>query len=141
MKEKKKGNYLKNNYFDKSVFNNIKYFATAILFIGFIDCKSPDILGQFVDNHLILVESKMKNSPKLWLDIKEGYSRQKVIYYSNLIMDSLDIGLSGYHAVIRHVHVVDSLRRNALSGDRFEYYLKKEKRNNYIKNYFSSSIE
>ena len=53
----------------------------------------------------------MKNSPKLWLDIKEGYNRQKTIYFSNLIMDSLDLGLSGYHAAIRHLPKVNSLRK------------------------------
>ena len=119
-------------------------FLILILIILSFDlsfCKSPDVLTQFVDNHLILVEAKMKNSPKLWLDIKEGYDRQKTIYFSNLIMDSLDMGLSGYHAAIRHLPKVNSLRKDALNSGEFEYVLQEKKEVNVRKNYFSTSTE
>ena len=109
--------------------------------MNFAECKSPDILTRFVDNHLILVESKMEDSPKLWLDLREGYSRQKAIYFSNLIMDSLDIGLSGYHAAIRHIPKIDSLRKVALSGEEFEYFIEKKEKMNVRENYFSTSFE
>tara|TARA_B000000475_G_C15910371_1_gene412309 strand:- start:254 stop:640 length:387 start_codon:yes stop_codon:yes gene_type:complete len=113
----------------------------VVLSLNFAECKSPDILTRFVDNHLILVESKMEDSPKLWLDLREGYSRQKAIYFSNLIMDSLDIGLSGYHAAIRHIPKIDSLRKVALSGEEFEYFIEKKEKMNVRENYFSTSYE
>lgn len=113
----------------------------VVLSLNFAECKSPDILKRFVDNHLILVESKMEDSPKLWLDLREGYSRQKAIYFSNLIMDSLDIGLSGYHAAIRHIPKIDSLRKVALSGEEFEYFIEKKEKMNVRENYFSTSFK
>jgi len=121
------------------IFSN--FFCIVFIFLNYTFCKPPDVLAQFVENHLIIVESKMKNSPKLWLDIKEGYSRQKIIFFSNLIMDSLDIGLSGYHAAIRYIPKIDSLRKVALSSREFEYLIKKKTKLNSRENYFSTSIE
>lgn len=141
MKEKNKDSLQKHNSFN---YIYRTFFFPSILVVtsfNYIEGKSPDILEQFVDNYLIIVESKMKNSPKLWLDIKEGYSRQKTIYFSNLVMDSLDTSLSGYYAAIRHVPTIDSLRRVALSGGEFEYIIKKTGKANFRENYFSTSIE
>jgi hypothetical protein len=122
-------------------YNLWKFIFPLIILVSVTKGKKPDVLSEFVDNHLVVVEGKMKDSPKLWMDLKEGYSRHKTIYFSNLIMDSLDNELSGYHAAIRHLPKVEDLRRKSLSGEEFDYLLKIKKEKKFIENYFSTSIE
>ena len=121
--------------------NLFKFIFLLIILVSAARGKTPDVLSEFVDNHLVVLEGKMKDSPKLWMDLKEGYSRHKTIYFSNLIMDSLDNELSGYHAAIRHLPKVEDLRRKSLSGEEFDYLLKIKKEKKFIENYFSTSIE
>jgi len=110
-----------------------------LLFGNLLSANRPDILKEFVENHLIVVKSKMKDSPNLWLDVKEGYLRNKIIFFSEEIMDSLDNDLSGYKAAIRHLPKIEILRKKVLSGKEFEYNFKTKIKPNYRKNYFSSS--
>jgi|TARA_B110000003_G_scaffold276112_1_gene320946 hypothetical protein len=122
-------------------YNFCKIIFPLIILVSVTKGKKPDVLSEFVDNHLVVVEGKMKDSPKLWMDLKEGYSRHETIYFSNLIMDSLDNGLSGYLAAIRHLPKVENLRRKSFSGETFDYLLKEKKKENFIENYFSTSLE
>jgi len=111
-----------------------------LLLLGnLLSANRPDILKEFVENHLIVVKSKMEDSPTLWLDVKEGYLRNKIIFFSEEIMDSLDNDLSGYKAAIRHLPKIEILRKKVLSGKEFEYNFKTKIKPNYRKNYFSSS--
>jgi len=110
-----------------------------LLFGNLLSANRPDILKEFVENHLIVVKSKMKDSPTLWLDVKEGYLRNKIIFFSEEIMDSLDNDLSGYKAAIRHLPKIEILRKKVFSGKEFEYNFKTKIKPNYRKNYFSSS--
>ena len=56
-------------------------------------------------------------------------------------MDSLDNGLSGYLAAIRHLPRVENLRIKSYSGETFYYLLKEKKKENFIENYFSTSLK
>ena len=122
-------------------YNLCKIIFPLIILVSVTKGKKPDVLSEFVDNHLVVVEGRMKDSPKLWMDLKEGYSRYETIYFSNLIMDSLDNGLSGYLAAIRHLPKVENLRKKSYSGETFYYLLKEKKKENFIENYFSTSLE
>ena len=42
-------------------------------------------------------------------------------------MDSLDLGLSGYHAAIRHLPKVNGLKKDTLNSGEFEYVLKEKR--------------
>ena len=106
--------------------NLFKFIFLLIILVSAAIGKTPDVLSEFVDNHLVVLEGKMKDSPKLWMDLKEGYSRHETIYFSNMIMDSLDTGLSGYLAAIRHLPKVENLRRKSFSGETFDYLLKEQ---------------
>lgn len=123
------------------IYNLFKLIFPLIILVSATKGKKPDVLSEFVDNHLVVVEGKMKDSPKLWMDLKEGYSRHKAIYFSNLIMDSLDNELSGYHAAIRHLPRVENLRRKSLSGEEFDYLIKIKKERKFIETYFSTFIK
>lgn len=122
-------------------YNFSKFIFLLIISVSATKGKKPDVLSVFVDNHLVVVEGKMKDSPKLWMDLKEGYSRHETIYFSNLIMDSLDNGLSGYHAAIRHLPKAEYLRSKSLSGEEFDYLFEIKKEKKFRENYFSTFIE
>ena len=69
---------------------NLFFFAIVYFLESNLISREPDVLSQFVENHLLIVESKMKDSPTLWLDVREGYLRNKTVYLSEVVMDSLD---------------------------------------------------
>jgi len=120
---------------------NLFFFAIVYFLESNLISREPDVLSQFVENHLLIVESKMKDSPTLWLDVREGYLRNKTVYLSGVVMDSLDEELTGYHAAIRHLPKIDSLREESLTPFEVEFDFVIEKKPNFSKNYFSSSIK
>ena len=100
------------------------------------------IMDDFVYKHLLLTKSKMRSSPLVWQDLKEGFLRNYTIRFADIILDSLDRGdLTSYNDSIRHFQKIEDLRKEIEKGGDFKYITKKSRKLNYNKNYFSSSIE
>jgi len=51
------------------IYNLFKLIFPLIILVSATKGKKPDVLSEFVDNHLVVVEGKMKDSPKLWMEI------------------------------------------------------------------------
>ncbi|MBT3519435.1 MAG: hypothetical protein HN469_08230 [Candidatus Marinimicrobia bacterium] len=110
-----------------------------ILLFSILYSTEPKSLDEFVENHLLLTKSKMAVGPTIWMDIKEGYLRNKAIHYANVLMDSLDNGSSSLEIAKTHFPIIDELRRDVYEGKDFEYKIKKTSIPNSNINYFSSS--
>ena len=112
----------------------------SLMTSGFIFSNDLDNLERFVNNYFSLSKSKMEQSPTIGQDIREGYFRSYGIYYSELIMDSLDNGLiSPYESAIRHFYKMDEIRLEVESERDFKYLKKPKLKVNFNINYFSSS--
>tara|TARA_Y100001978_G_C23485485_1_gene333696 strand:+ start:401 stop:655 length:255 start_codon:yes stop_codon:yes gene_type:complete len=84
----------------------------------------------------------MESSATAWQDLREGYMRNYGIYFSELVLDSLDMNaISPYQACIRHFKTMDSIRVEAYSGKKYTSVSKKKVIPNFNVNYFSSSID
>ena len=107
---------------------------------GFLLSRDLDNLEKFVNDYFSLSKSKMEQSPTIGQDIREGYFRSYGIYFSELIMDSLDNGMiSPYEVAIRHFYKMDQIRLEVESGRDFKYLKKPKLKINFNINYFSSS--
>ena len=99
----------------------------------------PIELDEFVEGYFLIAQSKMESSPTVWQDIREGYLRSYGIYFTELLLDSLDNGqLSPYHAGIRHFQTLEDLRIEVKSNKGFEYVFEPRRVPTYNINYFSS---
>ena len=99
----------------------------------------PIELDEFVEGYFLIAQSKMESSPTVWQDIREGYLRSYGIYFTELLLDSLDNGqLSSYHAGIRHFQTLEDLRIEVKSNKGFEYVVEPRRVPTYNINYFSS---
>lgn len=109
-----------------------------IAFFSLLAATEPKSLDKFVENHLLMTKSKMAVGPTLWLDVREGYLRNKTIRYANVLLDSLDSGSSPIELATTHFPAIDDLRKEVVSGEGFDYKI--ERHSNYMKNvnYFSS---
>ena len=112
----------------------------SLMTSGFIFSNDLNYFEKFVNNYFTLSKSKMELSPTIGQDIREGYFRSYGIYYSELVMDSLDnSSLSPYEAAIRHFYNMDEIRLEVESGRDFKYLINPKLKVNYNINYFSSS--
>ena len=103
---------------------------------------SYEVMDKFVINYLLLTESKMESSPMVWQDVKEGYLRNYTLRYTNTILDSLnDKKLSSYHAGLRHLFIIDSLRAEIKKGGEYKHTIVPNDTPNYNINYFYSSFK
>ena len=112
--------------------------------IGFLTCltllyaKEPKTMDEFVYDHFMLTKSKMECSPTLWLDVQEGYLRHYTVHYADQLLDSLNQGLSSYHAGIRHFQKIEDLRVEVMKGDDFYFTIDPPVIPRYNVNYFFS---
>ena len=101
--------------------------------------REPIELDEFVEGYFLITQSKMESSPTVWQDIREGYLRSYGIYFTELLLDSLDNGqLTSYHAGIRHFQTLEDLRIEVKSNKGFEYVVEPRRVPTYNINYFSS---
>ena len=104
--------------------------------------REPLTISEFADRYFLLSRSKMESSATDWQDLREGYMRNYGIYFSELVLDSLDMNaISPYQACIRHFKTMDSIRVEAYSGKKYTSVYKKKVIPNFNVNYFSSSID
>ena len=94
-------------------------------------------LDQFVVEYLLVTQSKMACSPTVWQDIREGYLRGKTIKFVDVLLDSLNNGLSPYKIAKHHFSTIDNLREKVADGNEYEFELKPSPVKANI-NYFSS---
>tara|TARA_A100001037_G_C14960669_1_gene549226 strand:- start:393 stop:749 length:357 start_codon:yes stop_codon:yes gene_type:complete len=96
-------------------------------------------LNEFVTHYLLLTQSKMMDSPTVWQDVRQGYLRNEAIYFSDVLMDSMETGLSSYDVVVKHISKVDQLRQEVSEGEDFDYKIIVPPPPMANVNYFSSS--
>ena len=102
--------------------------------------EEPFNVDRFVYRYLVVHKSKMEASPVVWQELKEGHLRNKAIFYSDQVLDSLQAGSPALDIAFRHFQTLTDLRWDVYkSGD---YNLTIE-RKPYIANYnyFSTSLE
>ena len=103
---------------------------------------SLETMDKFVTHYLLLAQSKIESSPMVWQDVKEGYLRNYTLRYTKTILDSLsDNELSSYHAGLRHLYIIDSLRGEIKKGGEYEHTVAPNDTPNYKFNYFYSSFK
>ena len=77
-------------------------------------------MQKIVYHQVLLLESKMDASPKLWQDMREGYLRVSTIWVCDLILDSLALGVEPVSLVNNNYPILDSLIMEVYSGKEFE---------------------
>ena len=125
----------------KSYSDTMKRFIFFSIF-SIIFAKDPLTIEEFVDRYFLVSKSKMESSATAWQDLREGYMRNYGIYFSEIVLDSLDINaISPYEAGIRHFKTMDKIREEVYSGKEYELVFEKKTRPNFNVNYFSSNID
>ena len=99
----------------------------------------PEPLDEFVTQYLLLIQSKMMDSPTVWQDVRQGYLRNEAIYFSDVLMDSMETGLSSYDVVVKHISKVDQIREEVVVGKDFDFKIIVPPIPMANVNYFSSS--
>ena len=103
--------------------------------------EEPFNIDRFVYRYLVVHKSKMEASPVVWQELKEGHLRNKAIFYSDQVLDSLQAGSPPLDIAIRHFQNLTDLRWDVYeSGD---YNMAIERKPPHIANYnyFSTSLE
>ena len=95
-------------------------------------------MQKIVYHQVLLLESKMDASPKLWQDMREGYLRGSTIWVCDLILDSLALGVEPVSLVNNNYPILDSLIMEVYSGKEFEV-VPRPAPPMFQVNYFSSS--
>ena len=103
---------------------------------------SLELMDKFITNYLLLAESKVESSPMVWQDLKEGYLRNYTLRFTKTVLDSLsDDKLSSYHAGLRHLYKIDSLRSEIKKGGDYKHTVAPNDTPKYNINYFYSSFK
>ena len=76
----------------------------VVLFAG-----EPITLDKIVYHQMLLLESKMDVSPKIWQDMREGYLRGRTVRVCDLVMDSLAMGAEPISLIQYNYPILDSL--------------------------------
>tara|TARA_Y100000992_G_C21238051_1_gene479213 strand:- start:63 stop:425 length:363 start_codon:yes stop_codon:yes gene_type:complete len=120
----------------------MKIFSFLLLFNFVYSNDSLEVIDKFVTNYLLLAESKVESSPMVWQDVKEGYLRNYTLRFTKIILDSLsDNDLSSYHAGLRHIYKIDSLRSEIKKGGEYKHTVAPNDTPRYNINYFYSSFK
>ena len=94
-------------------------------------------MNQFVVKYLLVTQSKMECSPTVWQDFREGYLRGKAIKFADVLLDSLNSGVSPYKIAKSHFPTIDDLRMKVNDGKEYEFKFE-TLHLNVNTNYFSS---
>ena len=95
-------------------------------------------MDQFVVEYLLVTQSKMACSPTVWQDFREGYLRGKTIKFADVLLDSLNNGLSPYKIAKHHFSTIDDLREKVQEGKDFDYKIESPPPSMANVNYFLS---
>ncbi len=102
--------------------------------------EEPFNIDRLVYRYLVVHKSKMEASPVIWQELKEGHLRNKAIFYSDQVLDSLQAGSPALDIAVRHFQTLTDLRWDVYdSGDYNLTIERKPYTANY--NYFSTSLE
>ncbi len=120
----------------------LKKVAFLLLSVFVYSNDSLEVIDKLVINYLLLAESKMESSPMVWQDVKEGYLRNYTLRYTNTILDSLSVNdLSPYHAGLRHLYKIDSLRTEIEKGGEYKHTIAPNDTPRFNINFFYSSFK
>ena len=121
-------------------YKNIRVILSYILITSIITAEDLFNIDQFVYRYLVVHKSKMEASPVIWQELKEGHLRNKAIFYSDQVLDSLQAGSPALDIAVRHFQTLTDLRWDVYkSGDYNLTIERKPYTANY--NYFSTSLE
>ena len=119
-----------------------KCFIIMIFPVLLMSSEPQQIMDEFVYNYFLLAQSKVESSPLVWQDLKEGYLRNYILRYTDVILDSLDQKqLSSFYAALRHFNNLEHLRAEIKKGGEYEHTIVPNDTPRYKINYFSSSIK
>ena len=112
---------------------------SLLLLVSGVSAKSPATDIQKIAYHqMLLLESKMDASPKIWQDMREGYLRGRTVRVCDLVMDSLAMGAEPISLIQYNYPILDSLIIEVAEGKEFDVDLDPEPPTFQV-NYFSSS--
>ena len=121
-------------------YKDIRVILLYILLTAVIIAEDPLNIYRFVYQYLVIHKSKMEASPVIWQELKEGHLRNKAIFYSDQVLDSLQAGSPALDIAVRHFQTLTDLRWDVYeSGDYNLTIERKPYTANY--NYFSTSLE
>ena len=81
----------------------------------------PKSLDRAVYEHLLVAQIEMKSSPMVGQDLREGYLRGKAVRFTDLLMDSLGVDLTGLEIIGNHIPDLHELIDQVYDGN--EYHL------------------
>ena len=121
-------------------YKNIRIILSYILLPSVIMAEEPFNIDRFVYRYQVVHKSKMEASPVVWQELKEGHLRNKAIFYSAQVLDSLQAGSPALDIAFRHFQTLTDLRWDVYKSGDYNLTIERKPYNaNY--NYFSTKLE
>ena len=119
----------------------IRGILSYILITADIIAEDPFNIDRFVYRYLVTHKSKMEASPVIWQELKEGHLRNKAIFYSDQVLDSLQAGSPALDIAIRHFQNLTDLRWDVYESVDYNLAIERKIPHTANYNYFSTSLE
>ena len=122
-------------------YKEIRVILSYILLTAVIIAGDPFNIDRFVYGYLVTHKSKMEASPVIWQELKEGHLRNKAIFYSDQVMDSLQAGSTPLDIAVRHFQNLTDLRWDVYESGDYNLAIERKPPHTANYNYFSTSLE
>ena len=122
-------------------YKEIRVILSYILLTAVIIAGDPFNIDRFVYGYLVTHKSKMEASPVIWQELKEGHLRNKAIFYSDQVMDSLQAGSPPLDIAVRHFQNLTDLRWDVYESGDYNLGIERKPPHTANYNYFSTSLE
>jgi len=126
------------------MYRRYKYFRVILSYIlltAVIIAEDRFNIDRFVYRYLVIHKSKMEASPVIWQELKEGHLRNKAIFYSDQVLDSLQAGSPPLDIAIRHFQNLTDLRWDVYESGDYNLTIERKPPHTANYNYFSTSLE
>jgi len=122
-------------------YKDIRVVLSYILLTAVIIAEDPLNIYRFVYQYLVIHKSKMEASPVIWQELKEGHLRNKAIFYSDQVLDSLQAGSPPLDIAVRHFQNLTDLRWDVYESEDYNLAIERKPPHTANYNYFSTSLE
>ena len=122
-------------------YKDIRVILLYILLTAVIIAEDPFNIDRFVYRYLVVHKSKMEASPVIWQELKEGHLRNKAIFYSDQVLDSLQAGSPPLDIAVRHFQNLTDLRWDVYESEDYNLAIERKPPHTANYNYFSTSLE
>ena len=122
-------------------YKDIRAILSYIIITSVIIAENPFNIDRFVYRYLVIHKSKMEASPVIWQELKEGHLRNKAIFYSDQVLDSLQAGSPPLDIAIRHFQNLTDLRWDVYESEDYNLAIERKPPHTANYNYFSTSLE